>query len=210
MNLQSVPIRILCVDDHPFMREGIAAYIHKASDMELVAEAVNGREAIEQFRKTQPDVTLMDLRLPDISGVEALRAIRKEFAHARVIILSTFDGDADIQRALEAGAQAYLLKTMPRSELLETIRKVHSGQRHVPPEVAAQLMQHLGQAHLSKREIEVMEKLTEGNRNIDIASALFISEETVKGHIKRIMEKLGANDRTEAVAIALRRGIIKL
>lgn len=210
MTPQSAPIRIMCVDDHPFMREGIAAYIHKEVDMELVAEAVNGREAIEQFRQFQPDVTLMDLRLPDIDGVEALRAIRKEFGHARIIMLSTFDGDTDIQRALEAGAQAYLLKTMPRAELLETIRKVHNGQRHVPPEVAARLMQHLGQAHLSRREIEVLEKLTEGNRNIDIASVLFISEETVKGHIKRIMEKLGANDRTEAVAIALRRGIIKL
>jgi DNA-binding NarL/FixJ family response regulator len=210
MTLQSSPIRIMCVDDHPFMREGIAAYIHKESDMELVAEAVNGQEAIKQFRRYQPDVTLMDLRLPDIDGVEALRQIRKEFSHARIIMLSTFDGDADIQRALEAGAQAYLLKTMPRSELLETIRKVHSGQRHVPPDVAARLMQHLGQAHLSRREIEVLEKLTVGNRNIDIASMLFISEETVKGHIKRIMEKLGANDRTEAVAIALRRGIIKL
>ena len=210
MTLQSSPIRIMCVDDHPFMREGIAAYIHKEPDMELVAEAVNGREAIEQFRRSQPDITLMDLRLPDIDGVGALREIRKEFGHARIIMLSTFDGDADIQRALEAGAQAYLLKTMPRSELLDTIRKVHNGQRHVPADVAARLMQHLGQAHLSSREIEVIEKLTEGNRNIDIASMLFISEETVKGHIKRIMEKLGAKDRTEAVAIALRRGIIKL
>jgi DNA-binding NarL/FixJ family response regulator len=210
MTPQSAPIRIMCVDDHPFMREGIAAYIHKEPDMELVAEAVNGREAIEQFRQFQPDVTLMDLRLPDINGVEALRAIRKEFGHARIIMLSTFDGDADIQRALEAGAQAYLLKTMLRPELLETIRKVHNGQRHVPPEVAARLMQYLGQANLSRREIEVLEKLTQGNRNVDIASVLFISEETVKGHIKRIMEKLGASDRTEAVAIALRRGIIKL
>jgi DNA-binding NarL/FixJ family response regulator len=210
MTLQSTPIRIMCVDDHPFMREGIAAYVQKELDMELVAEAVNGREAIRQFRQFQPDVTLMDLRLPDIDGVEALRAIRKEFDHARVIMLSTFDGDADIQRALEAGARAYLLKTMLRPELLETIRKVHNGQRHVPPEVAARLMQHIGQAHLSRREIEVLEKITEGNRNIDIASVLFISEETVKGHLKRIMEKLGASDRTEAVAIALRRGIIKL
>ena len=152
----------------------------------------------------------MDLRLPDIGGVEVLQAIRREFPQARIIMLTTFDGDADIRRALEAGAQAYLLKTMPRSELVETIRKVHKGQRYVPPEVATQLAQHLGQATLSRREIEVLEKIAEGNRNIDIASTLFISEETVKGHIKHIMEKLGAGDRTEAVAIGLRRGIIRL
>jgi len=210
MIMKSKTIRVLCVDDHPFMREGIAAYIRNASDMELVAEAVSGREAIEQFRIFRPDVTLMDLRLPDISGLEALIAIRKEFAQARIIILTTFDGDADIRRSLEAGAQAYLLKTMPRSELLNTIRKVNDGKRYVPPEVAAQLAQHLGQNYVSPREIEVLEKIAGGNRNIDIAVQLFISEETVKGHVKHIMEKLGASDRTEAVAIALRRGIIRL
>jgi DNA-binding NarL/FixJ family response regulator len=200
----------MCVDDHPFMREGIAAYIRNTSDMELVAEAVNGREAIELFRTLRPDITLMDLRLPDISGVEALLAIRKEFAQARIIMLTTFDGDADIRRALEAGAQAYLLKTMPRSELLETIRKVHKGKLHVPPEVATQLTRHLGEDSLSQREVEVLEKIAGGNRNVDIASILFISEETVKGHVKRIMEKLGASDRTEAVAIGFRRGFIRL
>jgi DNA-binding NarL/FixJ family response regulator len=203
-------IRLLCVDDHPLMREGIAAVVRNEADMCLVAEAVNGQEAIERFREFRPDITLMDLRLPDMSGIEALRAIRREFKDARIIMLTTFEGDADILRSLEAGAQAYLLKNMPRPELLETIRKVNGGKRHVPKEVAAQLAQFMGQESLSRREVEVLEKIADGNRNSDIASMLFISEETVKGHIKHIMEKLGASDRTEAVAIGLRRGIIRL
>jgi DNA-binding NarL/FixJ family response regulator len=206
----SATIRVLCVDDHPLMREGIAAVIRATQDMELVAEAVNGREAIEHFRRFQPDITLMDLRLPDISGVEALVAIRREFQNARIVMLTTFDGDADIQRAFDAGAHGYLLKNMPRPELLESIRKVHAGKFFVPPEVAARLAQHLGQESLSRREVEVLGKIAAGNRNIDIASKLFISEETVKGHVKHIMEKLGASDRTDAVAIGLRRGIIRL
>jgi DNA-binding NarL/FixJ family response regulator len=210
MTTHRAPIRVLCVDDHPLMREGIAAVVRNEEDMLLVAEAVSGREAIILFREHRPDITLMDLRLPDISGIEALRAIRSEFEHARIIMLTTFDGDADIRRALEAGAQAYMLKSMPRRDLVDTIRKVYTGKRHVPPEVAAQLAIHMGQELLSRREIEVLEKIAGGNRNSDIASLLFISEETVKGHVKHIMEKLGASDRTEAVAIGVRRGIIRL
>lgn len=206
----SPQIRIFCVDDHPLMREGIAAVIRNEPDMLLVAEAASGREAIQSFRTHRPDITLMDLRLPDIGGIDAMIAIRTEFADARVIMLTTFEGDAEIHRALEAGAQGYMLKSMPRKQLVEMIRRVHSGKKHIPPEVAVHLAEHLGQETLSKREIEVLEKIAEGNRNSDIAALLFISEETVKGHVKHIMEKLGAGDRTEAVAIAIRRGIMQL
>jgi DNA-binding NarL/FixJ family response regulator len=203
-------IRILCVDDHPLMREGIAAIIRNETDMVLIAEASNGREAITGYREHQPDITLMDLRLPDISGIDAVIAIRTEFPSARIIMLTTFEGDAEIHRALEAGAQGYMLKSMPRKQLVEMIRKVHAGRKHIPPEVAAHLAEHLGEEFLSKREVEVLHKVAGGNRNSDIAELLFISEETVKGHVKHIMEKLGASDRTEAVAIGLRRGIIQL
>lgn len=206
----SAMIRILCVDDHPLMREGIAAVIRNEPDMQLVAEASNGREAMHRIREHQPDVTLMDLRLPDISGIDAMVAIHAEFPSARVIILTTSEGDAEIHRALESGAQGYMLKSMPRKQLVDMIRRVHIGKKHIPPEVAAQLAEHLGDEQLSKREIEVLQKVASGKRNIDIAELLFISEETVKGHLKHIMEKLGARDRTEAVAIGIRRGMIHL
>jgi DNA-binding NarL/FixJ family response regulator len=192
------------------MREGIAAVIRNEPDMQLVAEASTGHEAIQGFREYRPDVTLMDVRMPDMGGIDALLAIRSEFADARVIMLTTFEGDADIQRALQAGAQGYMLKSMPRKQLVDMIRKVHVGKKHIPPEVAVQLMEHLGDEMLSKREVEVLQKVAAGNRNSDIAALLFISEETVKGHIKHIMGKLGASDRTEAVAVGIRRGIIHL
>jgi DNA-binding NarL/FixJ family response regulator len=178
--------------------------------MLLVAEASNGREAIQGFREHQPDITLMDLRLPDISGIDALVAIRTEFPDARIIMLTTFEGDVEIRRALQAGAVGYMLKTMPRRQLVDMIRKVHAGKKHIPPEIAAHLAEHMGEETLSKREVDVLQKIAGGNRNGDIAALLFISEETVKGHVKHIMEKLGASDRTEAVAIGIRRGIIHL
>lgn len=206
----SPQIRVFCVDDHPLMREGIAAVISNEPDMQLAGEASSGSEAIRGFREQRPDVTLMDLRLPDISGIDALIAIRTEFPTARVIMLTTFEGDADILRALDAGAQGYMLKSMPRKQLVEMIRRVHAGKKHIPPEIATQLAEHLGDEALSKREIEVLERIAGGNRNSDIAGLLFISEETVKGHVKNIMQKLRASDRTEAVAIGIRRGIIHL
>ena len=203
-------IRVFCVDDHPLMREGIAAVIRNETDMQLVAEASTGHEAIQGFRQHLPDVTLMDLRMPDMGGIDALNAIRTEFADARVIMLTTFEGDAEIQLALRAGAQGYMLKSMPRKQLVDMIRQVHAGKKQIPHEVAVQLMEHLGEEALSRREVEVLQKLAAGSRNSDIAERLFISEETVKGHIKHIMEKLGASDRTQAVAIGIRRGIIHL
>jgi DNA-binding NarL/FixJ family response regulator len=206
----STPIRIFSIDDHPLMREGIAAIIRNEPDMLLVAEASNGREAVQGFRDHRPDITLMDLRLPDISGIDAMVAIRTEFPDARIIMLTTFEGDVEIRRALQAGAVGYMLKTMPRRQLVEMIRRVHAGKKHIPPEIAAHLAEHMGDEALSKREVDVLQKIAGGNRNGDIAALLFISEETVKGHVKHIMEKLGASDRTEAVAIGIRRGIIHL
>ncbi|PYQ55695.1 MAG: DNA-binding response regulator [Acidobacteria bacterium] len=203
-------IRILSVDDHPLLQEGIAAMIRSQPDMLLVAEARNGRDALQLFREHQPDVTLMDLRLPDMNGIDTMIAIRAEFREARIIILTTFEGDAEIQRALAAGARGYLLKSMPPRELLDGIRQVHAGKKRIPPEIAARLAEHLSDEALTAREVEVLQQVAGGNRNRDIAERLFISEETVKVHVKHIMDKLGASDRTEAVAIALRRGIIQL
>jgi DNA-binding NarL/FixJ family response regulator len=203
-------IRVLSVDDHALLREGIATIINSQPDMVLVSQAAGGNEAIQQYRDLQPDITLMDLRLPDLSGIDALIAIRTEFPEARVIMLTTFEGDVEIQRALEAGARGYLLKNMPPSELLQVIRQVHSGKKRVPPEVAAQLAEHMSDEALTAREVQVLEHVAGGNRNRDIGERLFISEETVKVHVKHIMDKLGAKDRTEAIAIAVRRGIIQL
>src|SRR5437870_9419927 len=203
---EAVKIRVFSVDDHPLVHEGIATVIRNQPDMSLVAEAVNGREAVQRFREHRPDVTLMDLRLPDISGIDAMIAIRTEFPEARIIMLTTFEGDAEIQRALEAGARGYLLKTTPPSDLLDIIRHVHAGRKRIPAEVASQLAEHMGEELLTEREIEVLRAAAEGNRHRDIAEKLRRSAETVKVHIKHIMEKLAASDRTAAVAIAVRRG----
>ena len=209
MNVKS-PIRVLTVDDHPVLREGIAAVLASETDIALVAEASNGREAIEQFRAHRPDITLMDLQMPLMSGTEAILAIRKDFPDARIIVLTTYSGDVQAIRALEAGAYGYLLKNMLRKELVETIRSVHGGQKRIPPEIAVEIAQHHADDALSEREIEVLREVAAGNANKIVADHLSISEETVKAHMRSILSKLGANDRTHAVTIALKRGIFDI
>jgi DNA-binding NarL/FixJ family response regulator len=206
----SAQISILCVDDHPLFLEGIATAISSQDDMRLVGVASSGREAIEQFRKTRPDITLMDLRLPDMNGIAAMGAIRAEFPHARIIILTNFEGDVEIQRALAGGARAYLIKSTPLAEFVDVIRKVERGRTHLPMQVAQNLVEHADSDVLSEREVEVLKQVADGNRNKDIGARLAISEDTVKSHLRHILEKLNAKDRTEAVAIGLRRGIIHL
>lgn len=206
----SQPITILSVEDHPVFREGLSTIIGSQADMQLVAQASNAAEAIAEFRNHRPDITLMDLRLPGMNGTDALISIRGEFPQARIIMLTTSDSDGEIQRALKAGAAAYILKSMPKDELLDVIRSVHSGKRHVPPEVAARIAEHMGEEELTSRELEVLRLIHDGHRNKQIADRLAIAETTVNFHIKNIVDKLGANDRTHAVTIALRRGLLQV
>jgi DNA-binding NarL/FixJ family response regulator len=203
-------IRILTVDDHDLLRQGIAALIEAEPDMELVAEAASGPRAITEFRKHRPDITLMDLRIPEMSGIECIIAIRSEFPSARIIVLTTYPGDVQVVRALKAGARGYVLKIQLNRELLEAIRAVHCGQKRIPAEIAAELAEHISEDDLSPREIDVLRLIADGNANKKIADKLFISEETVKSHVTNILAKLHANDRTHAVTIALKRGIVEL
>ena len=204
------PIRVLTVDDHALLREGIAALVNAESDMELVAEASNGQEAIDQFRLHRPDVTLMDLQMPSLNGIEAITRIRTEFPTARIIILTTYTGDIQVLRALKAGARGYILKGRVHRDLPEAIRAVHAGQKRIPPEVAAELADHAVEDDLTAREIEVLRLIASGNANKEIAGQLSIGEDTVKSHVTNILAKLGANDRTHAVTIGIKRGIIDL
>jgi len=210
MNTETKTIRILTADDHALLRQGIASLVELEPDMELVAQASTGREAIEQFRRHRPDITLMDLQMPDISGIEAIIAIRSEFPDARIIVLTTYAGDVQVVRALKAGARGYLLKGDVHTDLLETIRAVHAGRKRILPEVAAELAMHTAEDHLTARELEVLKLIAKGNANKEIAAQLAVAEDTVKSHVGNILEKLGANDRTHAVTIALKRGIIEL
>jgi DNA-binding NarL/FixJ family response regulator len=205
-----VCIRLLSVDSHPVFRKGIAQVVDSQHDMALVAQASSGQEAIQCYREHRPDLTLMEARLPDANGIDVLIAIRTEFPSARIIMFTTFEGDVEVLRALEAGASGYLLKNMPPGELLQAIRQVYAGRKHIPPELAAQLVEYMGNDNLTAREVEVLMQIAEGHRNRDIGERLCISEQTVKVHIRHIVEKLGAKDRTEAITIGMRRGIIRL
>src|SRR6266446_7159646 len=204
------PIRILSVDDHALIRQGIAGLVATQTDMTVVAEAANGREAIQQFHRHRPDITLMDLQMPAMNGLDAIIAIRGEFPKARMIVLTTYAGDVQAQRAVKAGAQAYLLKNLLHRELLQTIRAVHAGSKAMAPEVAAQVAEHTGEGGLTIKEIEVLRLIAAGNANKEIAAKLSITEETIKSRVKNILDKLGANDRTHAVTIGLKRGVIDL
>ena len=210
MNEDSKRIRILAVDDHPILRQGIAGLIADESDMTLVAEAANGREAIQQFRTHHPDVTLMDLQMPEMNGLDALIAIRGEFPDARVIVLTTYTGDVQARRALQAGARAYLLKNSLHKELLDTIRAVHAGRKNLSAEVSFELAEHAAEETLSPLEVRILRLIAEGNSNKEIAARLSASEDSVKGHVRNILSKLGANDRTHAAMIGIKRGIIEL
>jgi DNA-binding NarL/FixJ family response regulator len=204
------PIRILTVEDHPVFRAGLTTIITSEPDLLLIGQATNGAEAIAEFRRHRPDITLMDLRLPGINGTDTLIAIRGEYPHARIIMLTTADGDVDIQRAMRAGASGYLLKSTPQQELLKVVRSVHAGRRQVPPEVAVRLAEYLGKEDLTTRELEVLRLIRDGYRNKQIADQLTIAETTVSFHIKNLVDKLEANDRTHAVTIALRRGLLQI
>jgi DNA-binding NarL/FixJ family response regulator len=210
MSLDHNPIRILTVDDHALLREGIAALVNAEPDMKLVAEASSGEKAIEQFRLHRPDVTLMDLQMPGLNGIEAISGIRSEFPNARIIVLTTYAGDVQILRALRAGARAYILKAHVHKELPETIRAVHAGQKRIPPEIAAELAEHAADDDLTQREIDVLRLIAAGNANKLIADQLSIGEGTVKSHVTNILSKLGASDRAHAVTIGLKRGIIEI
>lgn len=210
MSIDPTPIRILTVDDHPLIRVGIATLVGPESDIKLVGEACNGREAIAKFREHLPDVTLMDLQMPDMNGVDAMIAIRDEFPQARIIVLTTYVGDVQVFRALKAGAQAYVMKNLVHKELLQTIRAVYAGRKTMSPEVAAQVAAHTGEEALTSREIDVLRLIAKGSANKEIAAQLSTTEETVKSRVKNILLKLGANDRTHAVTIGLKRGIIEL
>ena len=210
MSDDSKEIRILTVDDHPILRQGIAGLIADESDMTLVAEAANGREAIQQFRTHQPDITLMDLQMPEMNGLDAMIAIRGEFPEARIIVLTTYAGDVQAMRALQAGARAYLLKNSLHKELLDTIRAVHAGRKSISPEVSFELAEHVAEEALSPAEVRVLSLIAEGNTNKEIAASLSVTEDAVKGQVRNILSKLGANDRTQAVTMAVKRGIIEL